>query len=363
MKKILYIAPENVVGNLNIWKHIHESRGNQCRFITYFKSLNGFPEDICLNLPLVSPAPWFLATRKMVYRFLGGPKESVVLDGHPPVWSPSNPLISTFFKFRDALWKRTVEQTIEQFNLLDFDILHLETGLEFYRNGSFIKRFKQQGKPILNTFHGIELRHRGVIPEIDRITDLNLTSEVHLLPMHPNLKYLPLPFDVQRFKPKFSVTAPITICHATRNRHFKGSDEIIRIGRELEKSHNIRFLLIENESHDETLKLKQTAHIYIDQVADIVPGYGMNSIEAMSMGLVCCTSMNAEWQQFVPEHPFIHVTSETLKTELIRLIEHPETITEKGRIGRDWVGRFHSLNSVGDQLYQYYQQLGISIDE
>ncbi len=363
MKKILYIAPENVVGNLNIWKHIHEYRGNECRFITYFPSRNGFPDDICLNLPLVRPSPGFLYLRKLAYQIMGGPDESVLMNGFPPVWMPANPMISAFFKFRDALWKRTIEPVISQYHLLEFDILHLETGLEFYRDGCFVKRWKQSGKVVLNTFHGIELRHRGVIPAIDTRTDLNLTSEVHLLSMHPNLKYLSLPFDVRKVTPAFSIHPPITLCHATRNRYFKGSDEIIRVCRDLEKTHGIRFLLIENRPHKETIRLKQTAHIYIDQIADIAPGYGMNSIEAMSMGLACCTSMNSEWQTFFPGHPFIQVTPRSLKTELIRLIDHPDIIIEKGQHARLWAEQYHSLNSVGDQLYQYYRQLGIPLDE
>ena len=31
--KILYIAPENTVDTLNLWKKSHEKRGNECIFI------------------------------------------------------------------------------------------------------------------------------------------------------------------------------------------------------------------------------------------------------------------------------------------------------------------------------------------
>ena len=40
--KILYIAAQNVVGQLELWQRIHESRGNRCRYITYFPSTCGF---------------------------------------------------------------------------------------------------------------------------------------------------------------------------------------------------------------------------------------------------------------------------------------------------------------------------------
>ena len=54
MLKILYIAPENTVGTLSTWKKFHESRGNKCDFITFYKTPNEFDSGICLNLPLIS---------------------------------------------------------------------------------------------------------------------------------------------------------------------------------------------------------------------------------------------------------------------------------------------------------------------
>ena len=359
MRKILYIAPENVVGNLNLWQKIHRSRGNECRYITYFPSVFGFPDDICLNLPLVAPQLWFLKFRKWIYSRDGGPDPTVELDGIPPIWQPGSRLISTFFKGRDRLWRYWVEPAIQHYNLLDFDIIHLETGLEFYRNGSFVQRAVDRGIPVLNTFHGIELRHRGVIPAIDEHIRMNFTSELDLLIRHPKIRYLFLPADLHQFRPNNELHDPITICHATRNRHFKGSDQIIAVGRKLEEEMGIRFLLIENCSHDETLRLKQQADIYIDQITNVAPGYGMNSIEAMAMGQVCCANIDTEYQAFLPDHPFVHVTPESLETKLRELLADPKNLGRLAQRSKNWVGQRHSLQAVGDQLYQYYQELQV----
>ena len=255
--KILYIAPENVVGNLNLWKKLHEDRGNECKYITYFPSQFGFPDDICLNLPLVAPKPMFFKLRESIYKKTGGPQKTIELEGYPPVWTSSNVAVKWFFKFRDKLWRFWIEPAIKKYGLLDFDVYHLETGLGFYRNGSFVNRISDSGKPIFNIFHGVELRHRGVLPQIDKHVTLNLTSELDLIPKHPNLKYLYLPYNVECVAPNYNLHKPITVCHATRNRYFKGSDIIIDVCRELEKSHNIRFLLIENLPHSETIRLKE----------------------------------------------------------------------------------------------------------
>jgi len=358
--KILYIAPENVVGNLNLWKKIHEDRGNECRYITYFPSQFGFPDDICLNLPFVAPKPMFLKLRKVVYKKLSGPRKTIELEGYPPVWSNNNIAIKWFFLVRDKLWRFWVEPAIKKYGLLDFDIYHLETGLGFYRNGSFVKQISEMGKPIFNIFHGVELRHRGVLPQIDKHVMLNLTSELDLIPKHPNIKYLYLPYDVNSIIPNYNLHKPLTICHATRNRYFKGSDIIIDVCRKLEMIHNIRFLLIENCPHNETIRLKKEADIYIDQINNVAPGYGMNSIEAMSMGTVCCTNIDDMYEKFMPGHPFVHITPKTLKSELEKLIASPNDIITKSKNARKWVEKYHNSKMVGDQLYKHYQKSGIS---
>ena len=87
----------------------------------------------------------------------------------------------------------------------------------------------------------------------------------------------------------------------------------------------------------------------------------MNSIEAMSMGIVCCTNMDEQYQKFMPNHPFVHVIPETLEAELIKLIETPNDIIKKSKIARKWVKEYHSLNEVGNQLYKYYQESGLKV--
>ncbi len=356
--KILYIAPENVVGNLNLWQKIHRHRGHECRYITYFRSRFGYPEDICLNLPLVAPHPWFIRLRESVYRSCGGPDITVELPGYPPIWAPSNPLIAAFFRFRDWLWKFWVEPAIDQNGFLEFDVFHLETGLEFYRHGGFLKRLAAD-KLIVNTFHGIELRHRGVIPAVDPYIQMNFTSELDLLTRHPKMQYLFLPFDLEPFHPAGYVHSPITICHATRNRYFKGSDIIIDTCTKLEREYGIRFILIENRPHAETIQLKKQADIYIDQVTNVAPGYGMNSIEAMAMGQVCVANIDENYEHFLSDHPFVHADPNTLENVLISLIRTPEKLMKIGQAGRRWAEKHHSCDAVGESLYRYYRSMGL----
>ena len=186
--KILYISPENTVGTLNLWQRVHQDRGNECRFITFFPSDLGFPDDICLHLPLTGPARWFRSLRNTVYKRTKGPLGDVTnLDGNPPVWHPGSLGEQAFFAFRDWLWRFWVEPAIRRNGLLDFDVYHFEWGLDFYRHGGFIQRLVERQKPLLATYHGQDLRHRGVIPAVDRHIWLNLSSEYDLLERHPTM--------------------------------------------------------------------------------------------------------------------------------------------------------------------------------
>ena len=359
--KILYLSPENTVGTLNLWKQAHEAKGNECTFITLYKSKHKYDLGICLNLPLIYTNSWYLHGRNRYYQIfrgdLGDYKEK---EGYPPTWVPNTFLEKKYFQFRDWLWHFKVESAIEKLELLDYDIIHLEWGLEFYRDGRFVKKLVKLGKPIICTYHGQDLRTRGVIPEIDNASSLNVTSELDLLQKHPDLKYLFLPYDTTQHKQQKGINKPIKICHSPTNRFYKGSETIISICMELAKRNDVEFFLIENKPYQETLKIKKSCDILIDQVHNRGGwGYGMNSVEAMSMGLCCVTELVDEYVEFIPDHPFVNANGDNLKETLEDLIVNPNKIKEHKKTGREWVIANHDLHNTADVLYSYYKDRGI----
>ncbi|MCD6440255.1 MAG: glycosyltransferase [Candidatus Marinimicrobia bacterium] len=359
MLKILYISPENTVGILSYWKKAHEINGNYCRFVTFYKTSAGYENDILLNLPLIASKSWYLRSRKVLSRVADGRELHANLSGYPPVWNP--PVWQKkMMEFRELIWRPKINHAIREYNLEDFDVYHFEWGLDFFRNAAFAKRMKARGKKIVCHYHGQDMRNRGVIPDMEAISDLNLTNELDLLYRHPNLKYLFLPYDVKAFEIKQSLNRPLTICHATTHRIIKGSDRIIAVCKELEKSHGIRFIFIENQPHAKVLELKRQADIYIDQIGALTWGYGMNSLEALSIGLVCVTSLNETYESFIPDHPFVNANGENLKEKLIELIEQKELLREKQIVSREWVEKHHDYRNVVKELYQYYEKyLGV----
>jgi glycosyltransferase involved in cell wall biosynthesis len=84
----------------------------------------------------------------------------------------------------------------------------------------------------------------------------------------------------------------------------------------------------------------------------------MNSVEALSMGLCCVTELVPDYVDFIPDHPFVNVTAESLYAELKKLLKHPELILEHKTKGRDWVVEKHDYRQTADVLYNYYNEKG-----
>jgi len=91
-------------------------------------------------------------------------------------------------------------------------------------------------------------------------------------------------------------------------------------------------------------------------------GYGVNSLETLSMSIPTCTRMNEQCDRFFVDHPFINVNHDSLRAKLIELIEKPDYRRNKGKEGLEWVNKTHSLCSVVNKLYQYYIEAGIELD-
>ena len=360
--KILYISPENTVGTLTLWKKEHISRGNQCRTITFFRSPKNFEEDICLDLPFNFTNPTMSKIRNLIYRsYRGSDGYFKVKEGYPPCWKPEGLLDHAFLRFKDWIWKSTIDSTIREYNLFDFDVYHFESGMDFLKNEDFVKKLDQLGKKIICHYHGEDLRSRGVMPVIDKVSDLNLTNEVDLLKKHPNIEYLFLPYDTSIFNPKDGLNDLLTISHAPTNRFYKGSEKIISICKKFQEQGKIKFDLIENQPHSLALERKSRSDIFIDQIGNKGGwGYGMNSVESLSMGICTLTEMNDVYSAFVPDHPFVNVNEHTLENEINELITNRDTILKQNQEGRQWVQKHHDIKQVSDVLYDYYKKIGLS---
>ncbi len=357
--KILYISPENTVGTLSTWKRFHESQNNQCEFITFYESPNNFDSGICLNLPFISTGTIYKNMRSAYYSYkYGKGGEYKTKDGFPPVWKTKK-IEKLYFKIRDYFWSKKIGRKLEEINLLDFDIYHFEWGLDFYRNCSFSKKISNLKKPIICTYHGQDLRTRGVIEPLNSLANKNFSSELDLLSMHPKMEYMFLPVELKQNQSIKKTGETIRICHTPTNRYYKGSEKIIEACNKIaEQNDNIEFILIEKMSHEKVLKIKSGCDILVDQIGNHGGvGYGMNSVESMAMGLCCMTEMTNECDNFFKNHPFININEGNLFQVLNSLIHDVSKIDTYKQKSIDWVKQNHDVRIVGKKLYNNYQKI------
>lgn len=350
--KILHIAPFNIANVPMTFILAERKSGHESRLITFSKNPRGFPEDICLNLPFVN-----FNGLTFFKRLIGGKSRIEVtyikpeLTSLPPTWQP-NKMERLFIKFREMLWKPIIKKAYQQYQLDQFDVIELDGGIGFFRDGSDIIRLKQLGKKIICCYTGSDLRVRGIIPQINSVSDLNVTVEYDHLKLHPNIRHIFFPFDVQKFKPlPYRDDEPLRIGHAPTNRAAKGSDMIIPIVKQLEQNFPVKLILIENLPYQEALKRKAECHIFIDQIGDL--GYGINSLESLAMGIPTCSCLAPGFDEQYPDHPFIVIDSKNLKSRLISLIEDKELRINKARQGREWVKKYHDPIKVVKKIHDW----------
>ena len=189
MLRILHIAPLNFAGVPYDFFRMHNACGDFSRIVTLHKNERVFPEDICLDLPL----PYQYLAKILRKKKIKSLEEKERVTAH--YFQSKNLLDKTYYKIYDSLIQPKIEKAISDYSLDDFDIIHYDGGLDFYRDSRQALKWKEQGKKIVCCYYGSDLRIRGLIKELDDIADLNITSEYDHLALKKDLKYLFYPYD------------------------------------------------------------------------------------------------------------------------------------------------------------------------
>ena len=241
--------------------------------------------------------------------------------------------------------------------------LPIYTGLGFYRNARQALKWKKEGKKIVCCYYGSDLRIRGVIKELDEISDLNITSEYDHISLKDDLEYLFYPYDMSELpKNQTAQNEVIKIIHSPTNRQYKGTALILRVIEKIEREQKIEFLLIENMKRSELLKIKSTCDICIDQVGGTMggTGYGKAGLETLGMGIPTITNMTKDYEEWLPENPFtVANNEEELYDKLNELINNKDLRLNLGEKGKGWVEKYHGFKSVDKKLKELYVQKNI----
>jgi len=355
--KILHVAPINVAGVPFSMMEMQRHHGHEARLLTLHRNTLTFPEDICLDLPLPRNvlARWWRKHKRIDRER----DSSLLVDADlrtPPIHRASNLLEYCYFRYDDLRRRGPVNRALTDYDLEQYDVIHYDGGLDFFRDCRVARRWKEEGKKIVCHYMGSDLRVRGVDPTMDKISDLNLTNESDHLLLHPNIHYLFIPFDVTPYTVRNQENEVLRIIHSPSKRAMKGTKLILPVIEKLKAARKIEFLLVEHTSHDQLIEIKKTCDIAIEQVGNLGgTGYGRNSLETMAMGIPTVTEMTPDYVSWLPENPFVLADPNTLFERLLALVDDPSLRKERASEGRKWVEKYHSYESVHKNLTELYR--------
>lgn len=270
------------------------------------------------------------------------------------------------------------------------DVLHYVWGPVFH-NGADLQLAMKLRKPIFIEWVGSDIRDPGALSEINpyyrevfnqgyeyndlessdyKHTVQNLFSRVGAIPilmpemtlfldkrLFPQYSTVLHRLNVEDYEPAFpSLTndRPL-IVHSPSVKVGKGTNIIVPIIEELKLTYNFDFKLVHGVSRKEALNIMRSADISIDQI--IVGGYGMASCEAMALGKPVVNFILPEifLAGLPPDCPIVNASPDTLKRELIRLIESPSLRHELGRRSRRFVEEHNDADKIALQLIKVYR--------
>lgn len=168
----------------------------------------------------------------------------------------------------------------------------------------------------------------------------------------PGWHYMPMPH--YKFNYKWKRADKFRIVHIPSNPVVKGTD-IIKKAIGLLKRDDFEFVCKTNIAHEESILLKESASLYIDQL--LLPGYGISALEALTFGipvicwgdndLVYTPTLNA------PE-PLADLINSMLDWDILERasIKSFEKFKSKhGLMGKRWINVYYDLMGLPEKRF------------
>jgi len=193
------------------------------------------------------------------------------------------------------------------------------------------KRYWENGVSTNNLMADLKIDHLYVLPNL-----LDVAPK-HVVPM---LQPVAVPETVER--PSF-----LTVMHAPgtpKKRDQKGTDVIERVVGKLSKDYQFDYRTVMWMDHAACLRIKQRAHIFIDQIPPEgqTRGLGMSGEEAMAAGSVVVTAMydQSDLVEYWPVPPPVleAYDADELETHLRKwmMLDSREELESLGKASRRW---------------------------
>lgn len=239
--------------------------------------------------------------------------------------------------------------------------LYTEADIVHHCDSLFIYALCDQGqrKPTVLHSHGSRLRDnpQGVTAEGASANATMVVSTVDLIQDAPTATWLPqCVADLAKYRQPHSGTK-MRIGHAPTVRSTKGTQDVIAALSRLSRSYDIEVDLIEGVTNAECLARKGRCDIVVDQ---LTLGYGINGVEAMSMGIPVVSGFSdpqdsERFQDMIDgPPPFIDTTTRGIEVALMGAIEDERLRLWAHEIGREFYEEYHSEQAVVARLEAIY---------
>lgn len=158
-------------------------------------------------------------------------------------------------------------------------------------------------------------------------------------------------------------SGPVRVLHAPNHRGVKGTEFLMAAIEELRtEGFDVELILLESVPNERVRVVMGEVDILADQF--VLPGYGMNAVEGMAVGLPVLSNLQNESYvrifrrySFLNECPILSTTPETIKANLRTLITDPGLREQLGRAGRQYVEKYHSYEMAQYLFGSIYRKL------
>lgn len=348
--RALHFSYFNTVNVPLTYCDMYRRMGHEARLLTLYKHRGSIPEDICLHRRVFDPL-WLHRLRSRREANATQAIADTAGSGTTHEFAPRSALERLFLSIRDHLRAPGFARLASRYGLYDFDIYHFHGGIGYFRDSRWVKQLKRRGKTIVCNYHGPDLRTRGVVRAVDDASDLNITNEFDLLDFHPNLHYVPIPYDCSHLPSSTPPAERLRIIHTPSVPAAKGTHLIRPVLERIASERQVDVVILTGVSHERIIEEKSRSHIAIEQVGNFGgTGYGVNSLETLAMRIPTVTEFTPAYEQFLTGHPFVLADADTLHKAVLKLIDNETYRREMGERGRRFVVEHHGFEAVWEVL-------------
>lgn len=202
-----------------------------------------------------------------------------------------------------------------------------------------------------------ENKQKEYVRHICELVDRVYVNDEEIQTYVPIGKIIPRAFRARDFKPSLESQRRVRVLHAPNKRGIKGSEFVFAAVENLRKQNiDFEFVLVENMTHEQSLKAYEQADIVIDQLR--IGWYGVLTVEAMSMGKPVLCYIREDLAHHLGQDPPLMITNpERLAHDLKKIIEDESLRVAIGQRAKSYFDRIHSHQVVAQLLVTEYKAL------